>query len=959
MPKIRYRIAAFVVMLSMAGFCGQAAELPRDVTWRQFQTDHFVIIYPAAYRAIAEQVGSLAESIQQELSQLFDVAQMPFTSVIIADHLDRVDRWQLDLLRRLDPAVMLLVLGDPLTRAPTFDLPTRDRLMAQFIYQYTYVWRSALNDFCRELVGSYFYQDAGFAAWMDGGLGLWALAQLAGGAGTAPFLDMFLRAEVAADLVGSLAQRAAFGFRAWPGDLGAVVAGYSFLQYLTATYGNAELIQLIQTQSHLTPLPFGEKDVFRAVYGQSLRELQEAWQANLRAVYQAQIQRIQAAPITATSPVSAAAAWSDAPVFAPDGQTAYYLADSPHDHQAIVQVRLADGQQTRLTEGHFVGRLAIAPNGKYLYFSKTEVSHTYYQYSDVYQIDVTTRQVTRLTNGARALDPAVSPDGRTLVYGVNDARQAALMQLDLLNGVQSPVFTLADRGTIRQPAFSADGQYLAFQVLQTTGQQDIYLATTDWQHIRPLFADLATDASPAWGLHDQYLFFMSTRSGVPNIFAYRLRDQQLFQVTNLLTGGFEPTIAPDGARLLFTEYTVNGMQIVQTDLTPAIWRAFTTPPDAAPCPSTAPLTPIANINETRYHPLPSMFPGVIPMSGSDEEGLQLGLYFSGADVLAQHAYGATFWYGLNSGRLAVAGQYLNKQFYPTIGVFAYDRAAWYADLFRNPYGGRADYWERQQGGGVTIEVPLYRTHRTELSWNVGYEYQQVASLMKAGDLAAPLPAEGSLGNASSRLLLKSFDRYRFSISPENGVLTSLRYRRYDEIFGSDYTIDEVTGDLNLFLKTPFQHHVLLLRGAGGISAGDTLQQGVFQLGGFVLAFENDLLAEPRFDLRGYASNAFTGDRFILSSAEYRLPLWYLQRTTLRGLLFLDSLSASFFADAGDAWHHENDANLDLKYSAGGELCVNVGYLHGRLPVGVKIGGAHGFDAAHGQTQLYLKFNLAL
>ena len=147
--------------------------------------------------------------------------------------------------------------------------------------------------------------------------------------------------------------------------------------------------------------------------------------------------------------------------------------------------------------------------------------------------------------------------------------------------------------------------------------------------------------------------------------------------------------------------------------------------------------------------------------------------------------------------------------------------------------------------------------------------------------------------------------------------------------------------------------------AAGMSAGDTLPQGVFQLGGFFLAFENDLLAEPRFDLRGYGSNAFTGDRFVLSSAEYRLPLWYIQRTTLRGLLFLDSLSASFFVDAGDAWHHDNAANLDLKYSAGGELCVNVGYLHGRLPVGLKIGGAHGFDAEEGQTQLYFKFNLAL
>ncbi len=67
-------------------------------------------------------------------------------------------------------------------------------------------------------------------------------------------------------------------------------------------------------------------------------------------------------------------------------------------------------------------------------------------------------------------------------------------------------------------------------------------------------------------------------------------------------------------------------------------------------------------------------------------------------------------------------------------------------------------------------------------------------------------------------------------------MASVTYRRDDEVFGSDFNLHTAIGDTRVYLSLPkLKHHVLALRAVGGISDGDTLNQGVFQLGDLVLA----------------------------------------------------------------------------------------------------------------------------
>jgi outer membrane protein assembly factor BamA len=354
------------------------------------------------------------------------------------------------------------------------------------------------------------------------------------------------------------------------------------------------------------------------------------------------------------------------------------------------------------------------------------------------------------------------------------------------------------------------------------------------------------------------------------------------------------------------------------------------------------------------------WPLTLPILGSDEDGIKFGLFFIGNDALDLHDYTLSVLYGPKSGRFGVELDYRYNRFFTPIGFFGYDRSEEYAEYFEASDEDDESYWERQQGGGVGIGIPLYRTRRTALFFATEYEYQERSRLTEAPpeDQQSLPPDTGVFTDIAARLVWKSFDFHRFSISPEAGFLASAEYRRYDEALGGDYTINAFIGDLNGYINMPFRQHVLALRAAGGTSDGDTLTQGVFQLGGLFFEVQADLLNRPQYYLRGYERRQFRGDRFVLGTAEYRLPIWYVERSTLNGLLYWNSIAATAFVDAGHAWEDAIE-DPDLKYGAGGELSLNVGYRYGQVPLSFDIGVAYGFDEDVGVTQVYFQLRTFL
>lgn len=950
--NFRRGIVLIVVVLC---FHTAAEAFPRDVRWRQLETEHFTFFFAEQHQPIVQDVAGMAEALHQQLAEFLEYTEEVNTPVIITHESDIFLPY--DLRHIQDPAKdpILLSLGQPEVELPVFAANLHNELLRQFISQYSFIMRHKMDGWLRTTF-AYLFPDNGYALWMDGGMA--ALMEFWLNQGSRlTFVEMFLRTEVLENLPFSLAQQSARGRRSWPEDLGGVVYGYAFLSYLTEKFGAEELAQLNRRQSRTIPWPFFGSDAFEQVYGKDFETLYQEWRQAITRAYQGQLEQLRSRPITPTQSLSSAGYWTNSPVFSPDGLYVYYIEDSGHDDPALMQVRLADMQKTQLAEGKFSGSFSLSADGQQLVLCKTEPYKMYYERSDLYLLDISTRKMTRLTRGAGAFDPVLSPDGASVVYAATLDGTMSLHALDLASGEQTVVLGLSDGSQIRHPAFSSDGRRLAFQLQKPGETEDIYVLDRENAHLTRITSDPGRDMLPAWGTDDTFLFFSSDRTGVPNILAYSWQDQSVYQVTHVLTGAFAPAVSPDGSQLALEYYSAHGMEIHLASCERAEWRPVAVEAGLTAQNSAIPVSSSVDSSESGYNPFPSLVPDYLPVWGEDEEGFQLGLSLTGQDHLEQHTYGITLLYGFDSQRLEVEAEYLNDQFYPTIRLFGYDRSELYSDLFRNPRGGEEDYWERQQGGGLELLIPVFRSRRSDWYLTAGYEYSLLDHLTDMNELLAPLPDDGALASVSAGLLMKSFDRYRYSISPESGMFALLEYERNDELFGSDFNIHKAIGEVNVYLNSFFKRHVIALKAAGGLSDGDTLTQGVFQLGGYGFGLETDIWYEPQLFLRGYETNSFAGDRVAVGTLEYRFPLWFPQHPLWGGRIFWDSLAGSVFVESGDAWDHSGDP--EFKSSAGAELLMQYGFRYGQLPLRFGIGFAHGFDEDEGENQIYFTLKLTL
>ncbi len=943
----------------LAGFpvwAQSSHEFPPGIDWQQVETEHFRIVYDAAYQTIAEKVADMAEPIHKQVTEFLRSAPKAKTTVILTDHVDFVNGYASPLPRNR----IVLFLREPGAGDSLFGLRSPDWLALVLTHEYTHIVQldmvDGLSAVGRNIFGRIVIPNAGLDVWMIEGLAVYSETKFQNGRGHHPAYDMYMRADVLADCFKTLEQMAVMGQRAWP--LGTVhyLYGYFFLQYLDDTYGEDKMVELSVYNSGRM---LWQRNIFKTVYdGKTLAELWEKWRAAMQARYQQQIEQLSADPLTATTALTTSGYATNSPVYAPDGAYIYYSEIGAHDTPALIQYRVSDGAVTRLTESGFTGNFSVSPDGQTIYFGRIDAYKTYSAYSDLYALDVKSRNVRRLTRGQRVIDSAVSPDGKTLVFTATHAGSMMLWQMDLERGDLTALWQTDDHTQMFHPAFAPDGSRLALTVWVEGGFQDIYVMDRDGHNRYALTHDRATDSSPTWGPDGNEIFFASDRTGVSNIFVYDLADNALYQATNVLTGAFDPAIAPDGRRMAFELYSSNGMDIHLTDLNRETWRAAPFQPENLP---ELPAYQVAEVKkplESRsYSAFSSILPTFwIPGWGEDEAGYQLGASTFGRDMLGRHEYELMALYGLESERVSLFGSYTNRQFFPDISLFGFDLARPFGDIFTNADGNDQTYWQREQAVGVNIGVPLYVSRNTTVTASVGYRYTRMEAL-NAVDGVTPPPDQGNLSGVSLSLGFQNLDSSIYAIAPESGVATSITYRRDDTELNSDFTLDTIVADTRAYLEIPkLRHHVLALRLAGGASSGDTLSQGIFRIGGFDVDSGLATLDQQRYFLRGYTDGQFSGNRFALGSVEYRLPLWYPQRGIGNGVVFLDSVVATAFYDVGYAWDGDLNAD-DLKHGVGGELRVNLSLLKGAIPLlTLRAGYARGLDDDDGKSQFIYGVN---
>ena len=146
------------------------------------------------------------------------------------------------------------------------------------------------------------------------------------------------------------------------------------------------------------------------------------------------------------------------------------------------------------------------------------------------------------------MSPAWSPDGQWLAYVSFENRVSAVFVQRVRTGERRQVSARA--GINGAPVFSPDGKRLALTLSGSGGNLDIYVLDLGTQQLVRITDDPAIDTEPAWTPDGANLYFTSDRGGGPQI--YLAAAQSGARPRRVTFGGAyaaRPRVSPDGKQL--------------------------------------------------------------------------------------------------------------------------------------------------------------------------------------------------------------------------------------------------------------------------------------------------------------------------------------------------------------------------------------------------------------------------
>ena len=930
---------------------GESRLDPR-LNWSTLETPHFLVLYHEGGEEVAGRAAIIAEEAHQQLAAELRWKPSEKTRLVLADVSDAANG-----LATPFPFNRIIVYLTPPLEEPFSITDTEEWLRIVITHEYAHILHldhvQQGPAFLRRIFGRLYFPNVFQPNWLIEGLATYeetALSQ--GGRGRSSYTEMLLRTAVLTGTFPDLSQ-GAVSPDSWPGGELPYLYGVKFYQYLVDKYGPTLPGKLSQHYAGRS-LPLMVDSTARAVFGSTFKTEWLLWQQQLQREYAEKARELTALGLTEITPLSSDGGYTFFPALSPAGDRIAYSSRTA-DRSFSLMLATADGQELRplLRRSVTPANAAIAwrGDGAGLIYAKLERDRYDNLYSDLYLFDFVFGEELRLTHGLRTGSPDVSPLNGDILCTVGHTNGNRLAVVNIDGSIVRYLSPEGDPRLFASPRWAPDGQRLAVVVKDADGRFLIQILDPDGTLRATLPDGGAINASPAWSRDGTTLFFTSERNGIYNLYAYRLATTELLQVTNLIGGAFSPQPSPDGESLFFVSYSAAGFDLARMPLHPDAWTLLPVVPSLPPV--AAETQPPTTLETTArpYSPWRDLLPRYwLPWFGVDELGAQLGLYTSGSDAIDRHSWAATATYGLKTHRPAYSLLYRYDGFTPTLQLFAVDQAIPYADFFVYPSGEEESYWERRRSFGLDLIFPgtgLWA--RQELS--AGLRYQDFSAADDPSPGVLP-PEEGQLASLRFAYSFTNSVRPPKAISPEEGRSLILAAQLSSTVLGGDFDQRKYTLDWHEYTLVPWgKHQVLATRLFGGLAQGDLLAQRAFQVGGDNPGDLLQGLDDEKLALRGYAINAFRGQRAILASTEYRFPLLNLEQGIGNGPLYFRRLHGAIFAEGADAFDRGGVTINDFRTAAGAELrCdLDLGY---RLPLTLRLVVAKGFDQG-GEDQGYL------
>jgi hypothetical protein len=966
-------LTSALVLLAAGSTPGAASVFDPAYRFRRVSTDHFIVFFHQGEDRLAGRLAVIAEDVWQKLRLPLGRTPPALTYVVLVDQTELANGFATPLPYNTIVVTAVWPAGSE------FIGNTDDWLRLVLTHEFTHIVHLDRSEGWARFVRGVFgrvplaFPNLFLTTWQIEGLATYEESAITGtGREHAGDFRAIVDEAARAGRLEPL-DRINRGLTDWPGGGVVYAYGLGFHAYLAERFGADRFAVLADRDARM--VPFTASRAFRRVYGRSLGDLWRDYEAGLRTPTapgtEDTARRLTHHGFTVRGPRFAPTTCATCPA------EVLYSVETPHEFPALYRLALDGSAPVRLTT-RYLGSVAAADRNV-IYFDQLELRRNTGLYSDLYALDRIGGGVTRLTSEARLLDPDLSPDGTTLVCVQDSPGRRDLVLTPVIRAASGSTRTPAGGGRTSGPAirtlisepetqfnaprWSPDGRTIAVERHVPGRQTEIVILDLATLAVRAIASDAsARFVTPAWRPDGQAIIAAADLDEGPfNLYEIAVDVAAAFatdqppqpprrRLTHTTGGASWPDVAPDGRKMVFVGYTVDGFDLFEMPYPAAAppvadaLRPSTAGPDARATEESSRATPLARVDD--YTPVPTLRPtSWSPIISGDRHQLRLGLATAGADVLGYHAYAfSATWLATRPPEVPAPGagtpDWQAYYQYARWRPIAWLSASTGTSFFAGPAGqaGRPStvtLRERQVEAGILVPFQHVRVSQTVVS-----------SLVRAVDDFTLPDGLFSRNRTAWRgaWSVNSSHVYGYSISPENGVSIGVTGEVARRAFGSSADASVVTADGRVYVSPFVRHQVLAVRFGGGVSSGDPTVGRTFGLGGVDPNISTiDFGRNGISLLRGFASDTFAGSHVGLMNADYRWPVARPQRGHGTWPLFLHTVHAAVFADVGHAWTSTFHAR-DLKTSVGGELSVDViaGYS---FPFTAVVGAAWGRDGS--------------
>jgi len=702
----RWLLPAGVTVVALAvSIADASAQLPADATWRTITSANFRVTYEADLEPIARHAAASAERARAALSVLVAGAPRGTIDIVVADNVDFSNGYASPF-----PSNRIVIYAKPPVDVLELQY-TRDWIELVVTHELAHIFHLDVTSGFGRLLRTVFGRiPAPWPVFPAVGVPVWSIEGLAVGVESAvteygrihgSYNEMVMRT---AALAGSFDEFDRLGTSSarWPGGARAYIYGSLFMDYLARRYGPEAAARVVRsTAGALIPPPLWFGRVGTDALGITFRDAYGEWEREVTEQSLALADILRAQGLTTGEVLTGHRAVAMYPRFSPDGSRLAYAA---HDWRSPPQLRVIDAATGAEAWSESLNQPVPAAWLTYerLITADVDFVDRFRVFSDLRIIGADERQ---LTHASRLQEPDVSRAGRIVAVQNDDGTNRIVlvdpetMEVRALTEYDPDVHWAS-------PRLSPSGDRIAAARWRTGGVYDIVVIDTLGGRLT-ITDGFGINASPAWSPDGRWLLFSSDRTGVPNIYAADVAEltratatgvrvgQSLRQVTNVLTGAFQPDVSPDGRWIAYAAYQHDGFHIERMPFDPAQWRTpgpaglahavarrlqydgtadVRTAPDSAARIDTrsragiraeraAAFTDSATVGfasadtlagEPRpYRALPSLRPYYwLPSIETEnvEDATFLGAWTSGRDLVGRHAWDASLAFEIGDGR---------------------------------------------------------------------------------------------------------------------------------------------------------------------------------------------------------------------------------------------------------------------------------------------------------------------